>query len=230
MGKQARQRSWGRLFVTSLLAGIGLATLRTLLRSSAPARPATPAATPPTPSVPPAPPAVPAASPAAETEPVTAAPDAQAAVGPAIALTKKSSVSTKKSSRSPADDQTVRAPEPVVEPVPAAVASGPEPAFVYEPPAPAPSAPASFWDTQPGPEWLPGFGAGQTAAGDPWTSNESTAAPVGTPDLGASGAGRLTLALKRWANETPRSQIIYSVLGVLCLIGAIVATVVILAL
>ena len=134
---------------------------------------------------------------------------------------------TKKSSRTPAADQIVRAPE--AESVPAAAPAGPELAFVYEPPRRLRAHPRSFWDAQPGPEWLLASAPVRRPVAIHGRTVSPRRCPTDVPDLGARGVGRLRSAFREWVNQTPRSQIVYTVIGGLCLIGAIVATIVILA-
>jgi len=229
MGKQRPQRSWIRLLITSVIAGAGVAALRSLLRPAVP-----PAASPSfseavQPGLP--------ASPRGTEAPVPA---------PAVALTKTSGISQ----RVPMSEPEIEMPpasepvpepvwEPVLEPapvpVPQAAPENPQLAFVAEPTAPMylpPTNEGSRWDPPTGPEWLPGFAPGGALAHDPWTSTGTLpAGPAVAPPAESDGlTGRVRGGFQEWRYQTPRRQMVFTILGIVCLIAAIVATVVVLTL
>jgi len=87
-------------------------------------------------------------------------------------------------------------------------------------------------DPPTGPEWLPGFAPGNTLAHDPWTSTGALPAGPTPPPPGESEGltERVRGGFQEWRYQTPRRQMVFTILGVVCLIAAIVATVVVLTL
>jgi len=234
MGKQRRQRSWVRLLLTSALAGAGLAALRSYLRPAVPPAltpsgpaPSGPASSAPAPSVATsAPPNREAAPPRVEKAPAAAT----------VGLTKSRAVSEPVSApEHPAQaepEAELEAAVPLAPPVAAGASffGNPDLAFVAEPTTPMympPASQGSRWDPPTGPEWLPGFGPGGAVANDPWTSTGTLPGPVDVPPAKPEGFGA---RLREWRYQTPRRQMVFTILGIVCLVAAVVTTVLVLAL
>lgn len=220
MSKQRRQRSWTRLFLGSLLAGVGVAALRSLLRPAASAQ---------SPAVSPAvtPEVTQRLAPAATSLAAPPDPDPLAQTAPPIGLIKSPAASPVTDS---AEFAAARTDALAVAGAPALTfVPEPERARQYQPPAAPNGATASSWESpSASSEWLPGFGASPTLAEDPWTASPAASdSPTDVIELPSSGPmRRARVAFQEWKNQTPRSQIIYTVVGTLCIVGAVVAVIV----